>query len=136
MLLKKEMKKSIKASAILSKHELLVSRRAEFCRKTPLKHQKWAILTSRPSKSHQKRGSTIMNDMQWKIKKKRSKVFPAIIGLKSPSRLNMVRHWSLAITSKISNYLEHIGSSKKSCSKGILVSCRLPGAKRIFAMEY
>ena len=29
-----------------------------------------------------------------------------------------------------------MGSSKKSCSKGILESCGLPGAKRIFAMEY
>ena len=28
------------------------------------------------------------------------------------------------------------GSSKKSCSKGILESSRLPGIKRIFAMEY
>ena len=28
------------------------------------------------------------------------------------------------------------GSSKKSCSRGILESCRLPGAKRVFAMEY
>ena len=31
---------------------------------------------------------------------------------------------------------EGMGSSKKSCSKGILESCGLPGAKRIFAMEY
>ena len=29
-----------------------------------------------------------------------------------------------------------MGSSKKSCSKGILESYGLPGAKRIFAMEY
>ena len=29
-----------------------------------------------------------------------------------------------------------MGSAKKSCSKGILESCRLPVAKRIFAMEY
>ena len=29
-----------------------------------------------------------------------------------------------------------MGSSKKSCSKGILESCGLPGAKIIFAMEY
>ena len=29
-----------------------------------------------------------------------------------------------------------MGSSKKSCSKGILESCGLPGAKRIFVMEY
>ena len=28
------------------------------------------------------------------------------------------------------------GSSKKSCSKGILELSRLPGMKRIFAMEY
>ena len=30
----------------------------------------------------------------------------------------------------------NMGSSKKSCSKGILESCGLPGAKRIFVMEY
>ena len=29
-----------------------------------------------------------------------------------------------------------MGSPKKSCSMGILESCGLPGAKRIFAMEY
>ena len=29
-----------------------------------------------------------------------------------------------------------MGSSKKSCSKGILESCGLPGANRIFAMEH
>ena len=29
-----------------------------------------------------------------------------------------------------------MGSSKKSCSKGVLESCGLPGAKRVFAMEY
>ena len=29
-----------------------------------------------------------------------------------------------------------MGSSKKSCSKGILESYGLPGAKRVFAMEY
>ena len=29
-----------------------------------------------------------------------------------------------------------MGSSKKSCSKGIVESCGLPGAKIIFAMEY
>ena len=32
--------------------------------------------------------------------------------------------------------VSNMGSSKKSCSKGILESCGLPGAKRIFAMEY
>ena len=40
------------------------------------------------------------------------------------------------------DYMKHVkqchnmGSSKKSCSKGIQESCGLPGAKRIFAMEY
>ena len=29
-----------------------------------------------------------------------------------------------------------MGSSKKSCSKGILESCGLPGGKTIFALEY
>ena len=31
---------------------------------------------------------------------------------------------------------KNMGSSKKSCSKGILESCGLPGAKRIFAMDH
>ena len=30
---------------------------------------------------------------------------------------------------------QNMGSSKKSCSKGILEACGLPGAKRIFAIN-
>ena len=37
---------------------------------------------------------------------------------------------------KCEEKMQDMGSSKKSCSKGILESCGLPGAKRIFAMEY
>ena len=32
--------------------------------------------------------------------------------------------------------ITNVGSSKKSCSKGILESCGLPEAIEIFAMEY
>ena len=42
-------------------------------------------------------------------------------------------HWYIFI---LSFQLLDMGSSKKSCSKGILESCGLPGAKRVFAMEY
>ena len=34
------------------------------------------------------------------------------------------------------DFIANMGSSKKSCSKGILESCGLPGAQRIFSTEY
>ena len=34
------------------------------------------------------------------------------------------------------NSVSRYGVIQKSCSKGILESCGLPGAKKIFAMEY
>ena len=42
----------------------------------------------------------------------------------------------LTIYAKCISIYQIWGHPKKSSSKGILESCRLPGAKRVFAMEY
>ena len=61
-----------------------------------------------------------------------------------PSKLNSTfndRQQQFRIGSTITKWymfgpIIDMGSTKKSCSKGILESCGLPEAKRVFAMEH